>query len=53
MSKSLNESIVKLPESKVATASQIITATVDAEKIKIADPTQTSTRYRNYVPFWA
>jgi type I restriction enzyme R subunit len=22
-------------------------------KIKLADPTQTSTRYRNYVPFWA
>jgi len=43
----------KLPESKVATASQIIAATVDAAKIKIADPTQTSTRYRNYVPFWA
>ena len=43
----------KLPESKVATASQIIAATVDAKKIKIADPTQTSTRYRNYVPFWA
>ncbi len=42
-----------LPESKVATVSQIIAATVEAEKIKIADPTQTSTRYRNYVPFWA
>ena len=43
----------KLPESKVATVSQIIAATVDAEKIKVADPAQTSTRYRNYVPFWA
>jgi ATP-dependent DNA helicase RecG len=43
----------KLPESKVATVSQIIAATVDAEKIKVADPSQTSTRYRNYVPFWA
>ena len=43
----------KLPESKVATASQIIAATVDAGKIKIADPSQTSTRYRAYVPFWA
>ncbi|MBB5349960.1 ATP-dependent DNA helicase RecG [Haloferula luteola] len=43
----------KLPESKVATVSQIIAATVDADKIKVADPTQTSTRYRNYVPFWA
>lgn len=43
----------KLPESKVATVSQIIAATVEAGKIKVADPTQTSTRYRNYVPFWA
>jgi len=43
----------KLPEEKVATVSQIIAATVEAGKIKIADPTQTSTRYRNYVPFWA
>lgn len=43
----------KLPEDKVATASQIISATVDAGKIKVADPTQTSTRYRSYAPFWA
>lgn len=43
----------KLPEDKVATVSQIIAATVDAGKIKLADPTQTSTRYRSYVPFWA
>jgi ATP-dependent DNA helicase RecG len=43
----------KLPESKVATVSQIIAATIDAGKIKPADPTQTSTRYRSYAPFWA
>ena len=43
----------KLPEDKVASVSQIIAATVDAGKIKLADPTQTSTRYRSYVPFWA
>lgn len=43
----------KLPESKAATASQIIGATVDAGKIKLADPAQASTRYRSYVPFWA
>lgn len=42
----------KLPESKVATVSQIIGTTVEAGKIKVADPTQSSTRYRNYVPFW-
>jgi len=43
----------KLPEDKVASVSQIIAATVEAGKIKLADPTQTSTRYRSYVPFWA
>ncbi len=43
----------KLPESKAATVSQVIAATVDTGKVKLADPTQTSTRYRSYVPFWA
>ena len=43
----------KLPDNKVTTVSQIIAATVETEKIKVADPSQTSTRYRNYVPFWA
>ncbi|MGV3662211.1 MAG: ATP-binding protein [Prosthecobacter sp.] len=43
----------KLPENKVANVSQIIAATVEAGKIKIANPSQTSTRYRNYIPFWA
>lgn len=43
----------KLREDKVASVSQMIASTVDAGKIKLADPTQTSTRYRSYVPFWA
>jgi ATP-dependent DNA helicase RecG len=43
----------KLPEKKAATVSQIIAAAVDEEKIKAADPTQSSMRYRHYVPFWA
>jgi ATP-dependent DNA helicase RecG len=43
----------KLPDNKVTTVSQIIAATLETEKIKVADPSQTSTRYRNYVPFWA
>ncbi|NLS95528.1 MAG: MloB [Planctomycetaceae bacterium] len=43
----------KLSESKVATVSSIIAATVETGKIKLADPSQTSTRYRSYVPFWA
>ena len=44
---------LKLPESKAATVSQIIGATVDAEMIKLTDPSQTSTRYRSYIPYWA
>lgn len=44
---------LRLPETKVATVSQIIAATVEAGKIKIANPGQTSTRYRNYIPYWA
>jgi ATP-dependent DNA helicase RecG len=43
----------KLPEDKVATVSQILAATVEAGKIKLAEPAQASTRYRSYVPFWA
>jgi ATP-dependent DNA helicase RecG len=44
---------LKLGEDRAATASQIISATVDARMIKPADPTQTSTRYRTYIPYWA
>jgi ATP-dependent DNA helicase RecG len=43
----------KMPESKSPTVSQIIGAAMDAQKIKLADPAQTSTRLRSYVPFWA
>lgn len=43
----------KLSEDKSATVSQIIAATIEAGKIKLADPAQVSTRYRSYVPFWA
>lgn len=42
-----------LAETKTATVSQIIALAMDAGKIKLADPNQTSTRYRSYVPFWA
>lgn len=44
---------LKLSEDKVATVSQIISATVDAQMIKLSDPNQTSTRYRSYIPYWA
>ncbi|MFA6291400.1 MAG: ATP-binding protein [Victivallales bacterium] len=43
----------KLPETKVAIVSQTIASAIEAGKIKVADPIQTSTRYRSYVPFWA
>jgi ATP-dependent DNA helicase RecG len=43
----------KLREDKSATVSQIIAAALEAGKIRLADPAQTSTRYRRYVPFWA
>jgi ATP-dependent DNA helicase RecG len=43
----------KLSEDKTATVSQIIAAAMDAGKVKLADPSQSSTRYRSYVPFWA
>lgn len=43
----------KLPEEKSASASQTIAATLEAEKIKLADPAKTAPRYRSYLPFWA
>lgn len=43
----------KLPEKKAETVSRIIRETMDAGKIKLADSTTTSLRYRSYVPFWA
>lgn len=43
----------KLPEKKSEAVSRTIRDTIDADKIKLADPEQTSLRYRNYIPFWA
>ena len=43
----------KLPESKAESISRAIRDTAEAGKIRLADPEQTSTRYRSYVPFWA
>src|SRR3970040_1605940 len=43
----------KLSEDKAASVYQIIAATVELGKIQPTDPTQTATRYRSYVPFWA
>lgn len=43
----------KLPESKAATASQVIGATKDAGLIKADESETVSTRYARYLPFWA
>lgn len=43
----------RLPESKVATASQVIGATKDAGLIKADEADTTSTRYARYLPYWA
>jgi ATP-dependent DNA helicase RecG len=42
-----------LSEKRTETVSRIIRDALDADKIRIADPTATSTRYRSYVPYWA
>lgn len=42
-----------LPETKLATASQIIAAAVDDGKIKLDDTGTISRRYARYVPYWA
>jgi ATP-dependent DNA helicase RecG len=43
----------KLPDGKTESVSRVLRDTAEAGKIKLADPTATSTRYRSYVPFWA
>jgi predicted HTH transcriptional regulator len=43
----------KLPEAKAESVSRAIRDATDAGKIRLANPEQTSLRYRNYVPFWA
>ena len=43
----------RLPESKAATASQVIGATKEAGLIKSDESDTTSTRYARYLPFWA
>jgi ATP-dependent DNA helicase RecG len=43
----------QLSEQKAELASRIIRDTLDAGKIKLEDPTNTSKRYARYVPFWA
>ncbi len=54
--KMTNESLrsrFDLPEEKAETVSRTIRETIKARKIRLADPEQTSLRYRSYLPFWA
>ncbi len=43
----------KLEEKKAESVSRALRDTVEAGKIKLADPEQTSLRYRHSLPFWA
>jgi ATP-dependent DNA helicase RecG len=43
----------QLPDKKTEPVSRSIRDSLDAEYIKVADPTVISTRYRSYIPFWA
>lgn len=43
----------RLPEKKAESISRAIRDTLEAGKIKLADPEQKSLRYRHYLPFWA
>ena len=42
-----------LPETKRATASQVIAATIEAGLIKADEATGSSRKYARYLPFWA
>ncbi|MCH7228230.1 ATP-binding protein [Haloferula sp. A504] len=43
----------RLSQKKTESVSRAIRDTVEAGKIKLSDPEQSSFRYRTYVPFWA
>lgn len=43
----------RLPERKAEAVSRVIRDTLEAGIIKLADPNQTSLRYRRYTPHWA
>ena len=42
-----------LPANKAESVSRTIRDAVEQNKIKIADPEQSSLRYRSYIPYWA
>jgi ATP-dependent DNA helicase RecG len=42
-----------LPESKAETVTRILKDALDENKIKLADPSSTSTKFRSYLPYWA
>lgn len=42
-----------LPEGQSATASQVITATIQARLIKLGEQAGSSRKHAGYLPFWA
>jgi ATP-dependent DNA helicase RecG len=53
--KTTNQSLrerFKLAEGKAEGVSRVLADTVEGKLIRLADPSQTSLRYRSYVPFW-
>ena len=43
----------QLPDKKTETISRVLKQTIKAGLIKLGDPNAASTRYRDYLPFWA
>ncbi len=43
----------QLSDKKTETISRVLKHTVKAGLIKLGDPNAASTRYRDYLPFWA
>jgi predicted HTH transcriptional regulator len=43
----------RVPENRMASVSQVISASIDADLIKADDKAGTSRRYARYLPFWA
>lgn len=43
----------QLPKKKTESISRVILGTIEAKKIKLSDPSMSSTKYRSYAPFWA
>jgi ATP-dependent DNA helicase RecG len=43
----------RLSEKKAESASRAIRDSLEAQRIKLGNPAETSLRYRHYLPYWA